>query len=129
MGFKLKILLIDDDILCLESLSEALIIAGHECAPFSQPREALTAFKNEHFDLVITDICMPEINGIDVLSEIILADRKTRVILMTGFGYVKEAISTISELSYALFKKPLKLEDVLSTVDKVEKELAKEVDY
>ena len=119
----MKLLLIDDEFACNESIKQILKPAGYECVLFENPCKALEAFKNDHFDLVITDFRMPEMNGIEVLKEIRKLDPNTRVIIMTGFAEIDNAIAAVNNGAYAFFRKPVDVRDFMETVSKIEEEL------
>jgi putative two-component system response regulator len=80
----MKILLIDDDRNSLNTFQEVLILHGIECLAYQNPLEGLEQFSHEHFDLVILDYMMPEMNGIDVMTEILKLDKQAKIILYTG---------------------------------------------
>ena len=81
-----RILVIDDDPLVQSFLSEALSTVGHLVVTANDGREGLRRFRTVHPDLVITDIFMPEKNGLDVVLE--LASKDVTVIAISGGGHV-----------------------------------------
>ena len=66
----MKILLIDDQINVVQSLKEAIEPAGYDCVTFQDPIQALENFKNEAYDVVLTDYKMPGMNGLELLTSI-----------------------------------------------------------
>ena len=121
----MKILLLEDDIACLESLERALQPTGFECVSFHDPVEALKAFKKESYDVVVTDIKMPVMNGIQVLKKVKKMNPETYVIILTGFADVNNAVEALNNDSYAFFRKPINLEGFLHVLTKIEMELVK----
>ena len=119
----MKILLIDDDFACIKGIQNFLRPAGFKCVLFKNPCKALKAFKNVHFDLVITDFLMPEMNGIDVLKEIRKMRADTRVIILTGYAEINNAISAVNNGAYAFFRKPLDPKELIETIKKIEEEI------
>jgi PAS domain S-box-containing protein len=88
---KLKLLLIDDDPILLNSLSEVLLSDGHEIVTASSGREGLAVFKDElnfgtAFDAVITDLGMPYMDGRQLAGWVKQASPHTPVLLLTGWG-------------------------------------------
>jgi DNA-binding response OmpR family regulator len=82
-----RILVVDDDILVLEALQELLTEAGYEVRVAARGQEALEIFDQEHFDLVILDVIMPKMTGLDVCREIRKRGddkSKVKVIMLTA---------------------------------------------
>ena len=119
----LKLLLIDDDADCLDGLSTALEPAGHTCQKFTVPVEAIKSYRQNQYDVVITDMKMPGMNGIQVLKEIRSLDPVARVIIVTGFGDVETAIAAVNNRAYAFFGKPINIDDLMDTLEKIEGEI------
>ena len=123
MGKKLRIILIDDDLAVLESLSEALNLHGYPNRKISDPQEAVELYKWEQFDVVITDIKMPEMNGIEVLKAVRKHNQDAVVIILTGYADTNNAITAVNEGAYAFFHKPPDFKSLLATLSKIEMEL------
>lgn len=119
----MRILLIDDDLPSITNLKDALEPGGHECVLFQNPLAGLAAFQNDHFDLVVTDYKMAEIDGIEVLHSIHEMDPSAYVILLTGYADVENAIAAVNDNAYAFFRKPLDLGKFMNTISIIEKEL------
>jgi len=121
MAEKKSILLIDDDNLVLTTLSKLLENAGHQVSAFTSAKAAIDAASMEDFDLVITDIRMPEVDGIQVIRyirEIRSSKGKPamREILMTG--YAQEYEDKAKQLSpHAFVHKPFDLNEFLGVVE------------
>jgi DNA-binding response OmpR family regulator len=82
-----KILVVDDDILVLESLEELLKSSGYEVRAATRGQEALEILKKEHFDLLILDVVMPKMTGFDVCCEIRKRDDEmstVKIIMLTA---------------------------------------------
>lgn len=82
-----KILVADDREFIREFLRDFLVLEGFDVDIAADGREAIEKAKSRHYDLVLSDIKMPEKNGYEVFSEIRENDPATRVILMTAYGY------------------------------------------
>ncbi len=77
-------MIIDDQVQALNSLKSALEVRGFNCVAFSDPLLAVSSYNPEVYDLVITDINMPEMNGLEVKESILQKNPHARVILITG---------------------------------------------
>jgi len=118
-----NILLIDDDADCLDGLVTALEPAGYRCDKFTIPREALVAYQQDQYDVVITDMKMPGLNGIQVLKKVRSLNPEAKVIINTGYGDVDTAIAAVNNGAYAFFGKPIDLVDLMETLEKIEREI------
>ncbi len=119
----MKILLLDDDIDCLDSLATLLKDAGRQCDEFTVPLKAVEAYRQKQYDVVITDMKMPGMNGIQVLKKVRSINPTARVIIVTGFGDVETAIAAVNNGAYAFFGKPIDIGDLMDTLDKIEYEI------
>jgi CheY-like chemotaxis protein len=81
-----RILLIDDNKLVQESLSEVLAAKGHEVSMADNGKEGLKLSQHQTFDLVITDLVMPEVEGIEVILNVLTAQPKLPIIAISGGG-------------------------------------------
>jgi DNA-binding NtrC family response regulator len=102
-----RILVVDDDFLIRESLSELLRAEGHEVEVAQGGREALNRLAAHTYDVVFTDINMPEVTGFDILREVNLKYPETQVCLITGFGEIQTAVQAIKQGAYDYVQKPL----------------------
>ena len=116
----MRLMLIDDDRESLESLAECLELEGYEVAQFRDPLAALEDYSPGTYDAIITDINMPRINGIQVLRRVKELDPDAFVIMLTGYADVENSISALNYGAYTFLRKPLKLQELLSTLGKVE---------
>jgi len=81
-------------------------------------KEALEKFRDSPADIVLTDIRMPDMNGMEVLRAIKEESSQTEVILMTAFAEVSQAVEAVKEGAYNYVKKPFEPEDMLITLEK-----------
>ncbi|GAB6181424.1 hypothetical protein JCM14036_27430 [Desulfotomaculum defluvii] len=121
-GVRMKFMLIDDDRDCLDGLVSALEPTGHELNVFTVPEEAVKAYLGNSYDVVITDMKMPGMTGIEVLKAIRKLDQNAKVILITGYGDVETAIAAVNNGAYAFFGKPVVIEELLETIEKISDE-------
>jgi DNA-binding NtrC family response regulator len=118
----LNILLIDDDADILESLHTALEPAGYRCDKFTVPEKAVEACYQHQYDVVITDMKMPGLNGIEVLKMVRSFDRQAIVIFITAYGDRETAAAAVNHGAYAFFGKPVDFAELMETLEKIEKE-------
>ena len=116
----MKLLIIEDDLPVAKCLQEYFELAGYECDVFNNPREGVAAYKLGDYQVVLTDIKMPEMNGIEVLEAIRSQDPGARVVIMTGFADVNNAINAVNSGAYAFFRKPLEMDKLKSCLERIE---------
>jgi len=92
---KARILLVDDEQLVRDSLTRELASEGFDVSYRENGRDALKFLKNEYHDLLITDLMMPGVDGIELLKETKLASPETSVIIFTGYGDLTSAIDAL----------------------------------
>lgn len=107
-----KILIVDDEENIRFVLSEAMERMGYYYDTAKDGEEALIKIRNNDFDLVILDIKMPKIGGIDVLKELKKISPLTTVVVITAFGSNEIALQAISEGAYDYFTKPFDLNEI-----------------
>lgn len=120
----MNILLIDDDADCLDGLATVLEPAGHNCNSYTVPEEALAAYQKDRHHVVITDMKMPGLSGIDVLKKTRSINPEVKVIIATGYGDVETAIAALNNGAYAFFGKPINLNELMDTLEKIECEFS-----
>ena len=113
-----KIILVDDDDYLLESVAELLTEDGFTVYPFSNGYKALDKLLAEQVDLVLTDIKMPEITGIELLEKIHAIDPETPVILTTGYAEVDLAIAALQKGAFDFITKPYKFPYLIHAIEK-----------
>ncbi len=119
----MKILLIDDDEKCLKSVGKALLINGFPNRQFSNPIDAIDAFKSERFDVVVTDLKMPEMNGIEVLKAIRSLDPSVFVIILTAYDDYDSLETALKNGAYSFFHKSVDFNEFFETISLIEKRL------
>jgi len=118
----MNIMLIDDEAAALECLQSVLEQFSHDCAVFEKPEEAVSEYRNRKYDVVITDMRMPGMSGIQVLKNIRMINPEAKVIILTAFLDAETAISASSNHVYALFNKPLNITSLMETLQKIEEQ-------
>ncbi|HRT94602.1 MAG TPA: sigma-54 dependent transcriptional regulator [Planctomycetota bacterium] len=107
-----SVLVVDDDFLIRESVSELLRLEGYDVQTAHSGHDALRSLASHTFDIIFTDINMPEISGFDLLREVNLKYPETRVVLITGFGEVQTAVQAIKQGAYDYVQKPVADDDI-----------------
>lgn len=116
-----QILVIDDDPFVLESISRLLQEYGYNVIACKSGEEAIPRLSGSHIDLVLTDIKMPGMSGIEVLSGIHDIDPKMPVILMTGYAELDMAINAIKKGAFDFITKPYNADYILHTIEKAKR--------
>jgi two-component system response regulator HydG len=117
---KASILIIDDERNQADAVAETLERAGHECVVVTAPRRAAGILASRTFDIVITDLIMQDMSGLDILRCVKSVNPTSEVIVITGHASVETAVQAIREGAYDYIEKPLNV-DVLR--DRVAKAL------
>ena len=107
-----KILVVDDEAAILRLLKEALSQWGYQVTGASSGAEALQALRGDMFDAVITDIRMPDMNGLELLKEIKRHDESVEVVVMTGYPTIASAVEALKEGAFDYLSKPLLLDEL-----------------
>ena len=113
-----KVLVVDDERSMREFLEIFLIKKGHEVTLAANGQEAIEIFTEEEFDLVFTDLRMPEVDGITVLQEVKRLWPDTQVIVVTAFSTTETAIEAMKLGAYDYLAKPFKVNEAGVIVDK-----------
>jgi DNA-binding NtrC family response regulator len=109
MPAELSIIVIDDNLSSLDMLSEALVRPGVTLRTASNPAEGVELVRLHHPCLVITDLMMPGMSGMEVLEEIMRFEPSTDVILMTAHYTTETAVEAIRQGAADYMQKPVKI--------------------
>ena len=115
---KQKILIAEDDDLNRNNLTELLTMEGYEVKAVENGKEAMAAFVEDKYDLVITDLKMPEGDGLELLKFVKDMNPDNIVIMMTGFGTVDSAVEAMKYGAFDYITKPMKDDLVKLTVSR-----------
>jgi DNA-binding NtrC family response regulator len=116
---KIIILIVDDDQTMRLALSESLESCGYQIMAVENGTEALSLFRKRKFDLVITDMRMPGMTGIEVLQGVKYMTPNVPVILITAYGTVNTAVEAMKEGAAEFIMKPFSLDDLEAVVKRV----------
>lgn len=114
-----SILLVDDEEVYLDVLARFLIKSGYEVDTANSGKQALELLGKNSFNLVITDMVMPEITGFELLKEVKTIFPETEVIMVTGYGEIESYIEAIKQGAFELLSKPIDIHKLMKTIEKV----------
>lgn len=115
---KKRILVVDDEQNSREGLTKILMKEGYEVIAAESGETALEEAKKQDFDLVITDLRMPEISGIDVLEKIREEKPDIGVIIVTAYGEVNSYLKAMTLGAFEYLNKPIKLDELRRVISK-----------
>ncbi len=115
----LSILLADDEPLIRMTVSDALRAQGHFVMAVADGAKAVAAAQNRVFDLVISDIRLPKVDGLAVMHDIRERAPSTVVVLITAYGSISDAVAAIKEGAYDYITKPFEMQELLLRVDRI----------
>jgi DNA-binding NtrC family response regulator len=111
-----KIIVVDDEKIICNTAKKILEMEGYEVDTFTNSVLALEAIRKNQYDLIITDLMMEEVSGMDILREVNLRSPQTKVIMLTAYATLEATIEAIREQIYDFFPKPVKIEDLKRSV-------------
>ncbi len=113
-----NVLVIDDDTNILEVIRTRLEANGYFVETCTDPLEALECFKEKQFDVVVTDIRMPQIDGIELLRRIRNLCWNVPVILLTAYGTIQSAVEAMKQGAFQYLTKPFQGKQLLEEIEK-----------
>lgn len=125
----LQVLLLDDEPIVGKRLGPALAKIGCEVEVFQEPVAALSRLKKKSFDIVVTDIRMDEMDGMQILEYVNETSPRTKVIMITGYAMIALAREAMEKGAFDFIAKPFKPDVLRRVIAKAAKELRVEVDF
>ena len=120
---KTKILILDDEPIVLKRLKPALEKSGYDVEAFSRSLEASNRIMEKEFDIVITDLKMEGIDGMEFLTRVKDRSPVTEVIVITGFATMETAKESFKKGVFDFLAKPFKLGEIKDVVAKAESKI------
>ena len=114
---KVKVLLVDDEEEFVSALAERLDIRGIEALIATDGEQALEMLETDTFNVIVLDVIMPGISGLEVLQRIKAKAIDTVVILLTGHGSTKEGLEGMRMGAFDYLMKPLDIDDLISKMN------------
>ncbi len=119
----LKILIAEDEHITLKHLVYTLSQEGYTVVGVEDGQTAWEKIRTRHFDLVITDIKMPGLDGITLLERIKEHWGRTEVMILTGFGSIDSAVAAIKRGAYDYITKPFNLDEIVLKVKQIDQQI------
>ncbi|KZS39885.1 two-component system response regulator [Aquimarina aggregata] len=113
-----KILIVEDDVAFCTMLKTFLQKKEYEVTTAFSGNEAIPKIKEDVFDVVLTDVRLPDRDGITLLEEIHKSNPKTQVIIMTGYAEINMAVNAIKQGAFDYISKPFNPDTILQTIEK-----------
>lgn len=113
------VLVVDDEASVREFVERALNYAGYAVMAVDSGHAALQELERRHFDLILTDIVMPDLDGIALALKVAKQYPKTKVMIMTGYANQRERAHNLDFLAHDVVAKPFTLEEIGQKVHKV----------
>jgi DNA-binding NtrC family response regulator len=125
---RLRVLVVDDDEdICLY-LKEFLTREGYKVTTIGKPQDVLTEIKEGRHQIVLLDVRMPEMDGVQLLREIRAIDSDICVIVMTGYPSVESAVDTMKSDAFDYLRKPFELDQLRQVIQRAIREKGLMVD-
>ncbi len=112
------ILILDDEPIVGERLKSLLLKEGHMVEVYTDPLKAVNRMEEQEFDIVISDIRMREMDGIQVMKHVFQKSKKTKVILITGYATLELARESLTKGAFDFIAKPFKSKEIRTTINR-----------
>ncbi|MBI4965630.1 MAG: response regulator [Desulfomonile tiedjei] len=112
-----KVLIVDDEERFRTTMCKLLTVRGLEAVTAGSGKEAIQKLRQNPYDVIILDVRMPEMGGVQVLSEIKEIDPQAEVIIMTGYASVDTAKEIIKLGAYDYVLKPYAIEELMEKIE------------
>ena len=123
MTDSLQIMLVDDEPIVGKRLKPALTKYGFEVEVFEDGTQALQRLREKEFDIVVTDVRMEDVDGIQVLEHVLENSQRTKVIIITGYATVEVAREALVKGAFDFIAKPFKPNELRAVIDRAAKAL------
>jgi len=111
-----KILIIDDEPLMRISITDALIAEGYDVKGSESGRGGMGFISKGNYDVIITDLNLPEVDGMEILKTALKRSPKSKVIMITAYGSVDTAVDAMKQGAYDYITKPFSMDELLIIV-------------
>jgi len=111
-----SILVVDDEESVVGALSEFLTLRGYQVETAMNSRQALALIHDRAFSVVVSDLRMPGMNGVELLEQVMEVDPETVVIIMTGYASVQSAVDALKKGAYDYVMKPFSMHELEKTL-------------
>lgn len=114
-----RILIVDDEENAREALSKILVHDGYDVSTAANGVEALNYLRSRDVELIITDINMPEMNGLAFLRELVRSRPESNVIMLTAYGEVESYLEAMNLGAFEYINKPIRYDDLKKVINKI----------
>ncbi|QQS28266.1 MAG: response regulator [Sphingobacteriales bacterium] len=108
----MKIIVVDDDVIMLQAIKTMLTKNGYKVFATTDAQDAIDALEDEHFDLIISDIMMPYVSGIELLSAIKKVKKEMPMIIISALDQQEIILTAYQEGADDFIKKPINLSEL-----------------
>jgi DNA-binding NtrC family response regulator len=122
---KIEIMVLDDEEIVGKRLKTALEKSNYEVEIFQDSQQAVARIAEKEFDIVVTDVRMEGIGGMEVLEHVLERSARTKVILITGYATVEVAREALTRGAFDFIAKPFKPDALREVIVKAVKELGR----
>jgi len=116
---KFNLLVVDDELIIRESLAGWLQRDGYQVETAESGVQALKKAEAQHYDIMLVDVKMPEMDGLTLLKHLKERDPATAVVMMTAYGSIEDAVEAIKQGAFDYLLKPFDLEELSLTIDRL----------
>ena len=118
MDQQIRVLVVDDDEPHAEAVAESLERVGYECVVATSGRDGLRVIEEQTFDIVLTDLIMDGVGGLEILAKAKRELPDAEVVILTGHGTIKTAVTAMQAGATTYLTKPLDINELRTVVDK-----------
>lgn len=129
MSKRLEVLILDDEPIVGKRLKPALAKIGCDVEVFVDPKAALEVINQKEFDVVVTDIRMDDIDGMQILEHVQKKYPRTKVIMITGYAMMALAREAMDKGAFDFISKPFKPDDLRVVIAKAAQALGSPIDF
>ena len=119
-----NLLIVDDEQRFANMLAKRLSLRGCHCEVCYNGQQALERVRQKNFFLILLDLRLPDMYGIEVLTQIKAISAQTPVIILTGHGTEKDRRACMQKGAYAFMSKPLAIDELMSILERIREEFA-----
>lgn len=124
---KARVMIVDDEERFRNTLKKLLIADGLDAHAVGSGKEAIEEMKKKEYDVILLDVKMPEMNGIEALAELKKINRGVEVIMLTGHASVDVAVEIMRLGGYEYLLKPCPVEEIMEKIESAfERKLARD---
>ena len=123
MEYNPKILVVDDEAVMLDSIGRILAKSGYAFETASTGGECLTQVKDQHFDIILLDLMLPDITGQEVLSKLVTGSPDSHVVIITGHATLENAVHTLKLGAADFLAKPFSPNELRAVLNRLSREI------